>query len=304
MTRVFRFITFHHIVRSLAALSAALLLTLSAPAVFGQPLLKDLPADLAAATIIEHRGDPIPLDLLFTDSTGKQVLLGDYFDGKKPVVLVLGYFTCPMVCPVVFNNSQAVFNELAWKIGKDYQALTVSFDQRDTPERAAEKKATMIAGLHNATGPDAWPFLTSDDPQTIRRLGDSVGFIYKYIPRTEDFSHPTAIIILTPDGKVSNYLYGVKYKAQQVRLALLDASDGKIGDVFDRILLRCYHYDPNAGGYVLAARKVMTIAGLITMTLLGGVIGFLIFLDRRRTRRLARAQTIQGKTPTHEVSHS
>lgn len=282
---------------------AAILLSMCASPVFAQLLLKDVPPDLAAADIVEHRGESIPLDLVFTDSTGKRVLLSDYFDGEKPVVLVLGYFTCPVVCPVVFNNAQAVFNDLAWTVGKEYQALTVSFDHRDTPEQAAEKKSSMVSGLRNATGPDAWPFLTGD-VRTIRRFCDSVGFIYKYIPRTDDFSHPTAIIILTPEGEVSNYLYGVKYKSQQVRLALLDASDGKIGDVFDRILLRCYYYDPNAGGYVLAARNVMAFAGLITMTLLGSVIGLLVILDRRRTRRLAQNQTTQGMSMTHEVSHS
>ncbi len=293
-----------NLVSFLAGSIVALLLSVCTPsAVFAQPLLKETPPDLAAADIVEHRGESIPLDLVFTDSTGKKVLLSDYFDGTRPVVLIPGYFTCPVVCPVVFNNAQAVFNELAWATGDKYQALTISFDQRDTPEQAAEKKESMMAGLRSSTGPDAWAFLTGD-VRTIRRFYDSVGYIYKYIPRTDDFSHPTGIIILTPDGEVSNYLYGVKYQQQQFRLALLDASDGKIGDVFDRILLRCYHYDPNAGGYVLAARNVMTLAGLITMTILGSVIGLLVLMDRRRTRRLAKAQTIQGMTMTHKVSHS
>ena len=244
-----------------------------------------------AANIEEKRGEPIALDAVFTDQDGREVEIGDYFDGQRPVVLVLGYFDCPLVCPVVFNNAQGVFNDLAWTLGKEYRALTVSFDHRDTPAKAASHQSASLAGVDRATGPDAWPFLTGDAEQ-IGRLCDSLGWRYRFLPRTGEFSHPTAIIVLSPDGKISNYLYGVKYKERQLRLSLIDASEGKIGGVFDRIILRCYHYDPTAGSYVIAAQTVMSIAGLVTVVLLVAVVVFLLRLDRRRTR-LTRAHAQQ-----------
>lgn len=253
-----------------------------------QVLLKEPPATLAAADIVEHRGETAALDTRFTDQTGKPVRFGDFFDGKRPVVLVLGYFTCPVVCPVVFHNTQSVFNELAWKLGKEYRAVTISFDHTDTPSMAADQQAALLGGVRRKTSDEAWPFLTGS-AEEVRRLCDSLGWEYSYIPKTGDFAHPTGLIVLSPDGEISNYLYGVKYKERQLRLSLVAASDGKIGDVFDRILLRCCNYDPDAGGYVLAAQKVMKYAGLTTVALLTGVIGALVTLDRRRTRRRAHA---------------
>lgn len=248
-----------------------------------QILLPEPPAEIAAADILERRGETIDLDTEFTDQTGRRVHLRDYFDGDRPVVLVFGYFTCPVVCPVVFNNTQTVFNELAWTLGKEYRAVTVSFDHSDTPSAAANQREVYLRGVDRAAGDDPWPFLTGS-AEEIRKLTESAGWQFKYLPATGDFSHPTGIIIASPDGVVSNYLYGVRYEERQLRLALLDASDGRIGDVFDRILLRCYHYDPDAGSYVLAARKVMTYAGSATVIILGSVIFALVRVDRHRTR--------------------
>ncbi len=250
----------------------------------GQVLLSEPPAAMAAADILERRGEEIALHATFTDQTGRAVRIADLFDGERPVVFVLGYFNCPIVCPVVIGNAQRAFNELAWTLGREYRAVTVSFDHRDTYEAAAGQHKAYLAGVDRATGPEAWPFLTGSAEQ-IRTLCDSLGWKYEFIPKTGDFAHPTAIIIASPDGKVSNYLYGVKYQARQVRLSLVDASEGKVGSIFDRILLRCYHYDPNEGSYVLAAQRVMTAAGLLTVTLLTGVIAALVQFDRTRTRR-------------------
>ncbi len=260
----------------------------SAPA---QVILDEPPPDMAAADIAEMRGELAALDTIFTDQDGNAVRVGDYFDGERPVVLVFGYFSCPVVCPVVFNNTKKVFNDLAWTLGDEYRALTISFDHRDTAQAAYAERGAALAGVTRYTDESAWPFLTGN-ATTIREFCDSVGWKYKYLPEAGEFSHPTAIIVLSPDGKVSNYLYGVAYKERQLRLALVDASDGKVGDIFDRILLRCYHYDPNAGSYVLAAQRVMTFAGLTTVALLSSVIAALVSFDRRRTRRaLACAET-------------
>ena len=268
----------------LALAVAALAMFFAAPSAHAQALLSKPPADLEAADIVEHRGDSIALDAVFTDQNGNTVKIGDCFDGKHPVVLVLGYFTCPVVCPVVFNNTQKVFNDLAWKLGKEYRAVTVSFDYTDTSEMAKDEQSTILGGVTRHTDDDAWPFLTGSADQ-IQKLCDSVGWKIKRIAKTGDYSHPTGLVVLSPTGEISNYLYGVSYKQRQLRLALVAASDGTVGDVFDKILLRCYHYDPDAGGYVLAASRVMTYSGIATMALLGGTIGMLVLWDHRRARR-------------------
>lgn len=278
-------------VRVVAQRACAVAIAVSAA--FGaraQVLLSEPPPDMAAADIVDLRGEMVAKDLVFTDHNGKPVRIGDLFDGERPVVLTLGYLTCPLVCPLVFENARATMNELSWTMGNEYRAFSLSFSHHDTPEGAAAYRDAMLMGVRAKANDDVWPFLTGD-AETIRAFCDSVGWKYKYLPKTKDFSHPTAIIILSPDGEISNYLYGVSFKERQLRLALVDASNGKVGDVFDRILLRCYHYDPNAGSYVLAAQRVMTIAGGLTVALLGGVVGGLIILDHRRTRRTrARAQ--------------
>ncbi|RMH30034.1 MAG: SCO family protein [Planctomycetota bacterium] len=240
--------------------------------------------NMAAADLAERRGERAALDAVFTDQAGRAVRFGDLFDGVRPVVLVLGYFDCPLVCPVVFGNAVKAFDQLAWTLGDEYRAVTVSFDHRDTPARAAAQRAASLAGLDRVAGEDAWPHLTGDADQ-IRRLCRSVGWEYKFLPESGQFAHPTALVVLTPEGVVSNYLYGVSYPEKQLRLSLMDASDGRLGTVFDRIILRCYHYDPTAGSYVLAAQKLMTIAGLATVALLAGAVAALVRLDRRRTRR-------------------
>jgi len=268
----------------LALAVAALAMFFATPSAHAQALLSKPPADLEAADIVEHRGDSIALDAVFTDQNGNTVKISDYFDGKHPVVLVLGYFTCPVVCPVVFNNTQKVFNDLAWKLGKEYRAVTVSFDYTDTSEMAKDEQSTILGGVTRHTDDDAWPFLTGSADQ-IQKLCDSVGWKIKRIAKTGDYSHPTGLVVLSPTGEISNYLYGVSYKQRQLRLALVAASDGTVGDVFDKILLRCYHYDPDAGGYVLAASRVMTYSGIATMALLGGTIGMLVLWDHRRARR-------------------
>lgn len=259
-------------------------LSVGAVSARAQLILDEPPPDMAAADIVERRGELAALDVEFTNTKGERVRVGDYFDGERPVALVFGYFNCPVVCPVVFNNAKKVFNDLAWKLGDEYRALTISFDHTDTHDAARVEQAAALAGIDRFTDESAWPYLTGD-AESIREFCDSVGWKYKYLPKTGDFSHPTAIIILSPDGRVSNYLYGVAFQERQLRLALVDASDGKVGDFFDRVLLRCYHYDPDAGSYVLAAQRVMTFAGLLTVALLSGVIAALVSFDRRRTRR-------------------
>jgi len=264
-----------------AAAFVALLIPLSAAA---QVVPDGRVEDLQGVDIVEKRGEQVPPDIQLFNAKGEAVMVGDYFDGERPIVLVLGYYTCPVACQVVFNNAQRVFNDLAWTLGEEYRAITVSYDHKDTTDRAAAKKAAMLAGYDRRPDEGGWTFHTTD-AASARRLAESVGYIYKYLPESGEFSHPTALLILSPEGTVSNYLYGVAYKERQLRLALNDAADGKIGSIFDRILQFCYHYDPNANSYALAAERVMTIGALTTVVILGSVLGTLFAAERRRRRR-------------------
>lgn len=246
--------------------------------------------------VLEKRGDALPLDLTFTNARGETVLLRDYFDGRRPVVLVLGYYDCPLLCDLVFNKTLSAFKELNLTLGDDYRALTVSFDHTNTTAEASGKQAAMLAGYDGEQGEEPWAFLTAS-AGNARAIADAVGYEYKFLPETGEFSHPAAIVIVSPDGVVSNYLYGVQFPERQLRLALLDAADGRIGGVFDKILLFCYHYDPDASSYALAARKVMTVGAVTTAVLLGGALGALFWNDRRRSRRVDGAETPKGAAP-------
>lgn len=264
-----------------AALAAAG--AVAAPA-SAQVLQKELPEAMQGVDVFEKRGQSLPLDLTFTNARGEDVLLRDYFDGRRPVVLVLGYYDCPLLCDLVFNKTLSALKTLKLTLGDDYRAVTVSFDHTNTTAEAAGKQAAMLAGYDGEVGEAPWAFLTAS-AGNARAVADAVGYQYKYLPETGEFSHPAAIVIVSPDGVVSNYLYGVEFPERQMRLALLDAADGKIGGVFDKILLFCYHYDPDASSYALAARKVMTVGAIATAVILGSVLGALIWNDRRRSRR-------------------
>jgi len=270
-----------------------------APAL-GQVLQDELPEAMQGVDVQEKRGHTLPLDLTFTDARGETVLLRDLFDGELPVVLLLGYYDCPLLCDLVFNKTLTAFKELNLTLGKDYRAVTISFDHTNTTAEAAGKQAAMLAGYDGEERERPWAFLTAS-AGNARAIADVVGYTYKYLPETGEFSHPAAICIVSPEGVVSNYLYGVEFPERQLRLALLDAADGRIGGVFDKILLFCYHYDPDAGSYAVMGRRVMTIGAILTAVTLGGFLGAMFWLDRRRTRRKAGADATPnvGAAPAH-----
>jgi protein SCO1/2 len=265
-----------------------------------QVLQSELPEEMQGVDVEEKRGDALPLDLTFTDARGETVLLGDLFDGELPVVLVLGYYDCPLLCDLVFNKTLTAFKELNLTLGKDYRAVTISFDHTNTTADAAGKQAAMLAGYDGEEGERPWSFLTAS-AGNARAIADAVGYTYKYLPETGEFSHPAAIVIVSPEGVVSNYLYGVEFPERQMRLALLDAADGRIGGVFDKILLFCYHYDPDAGSYALMGRRVMTIGAIATAVALAGLIGGLFLWERCKRRGDAdgRSPAQAGAAPAH-----
>ncbi|MGO9127350.1 MAG: SCO family protein [Terriglobales bacterium] len=225
------------------------------------------PPGLKSVGIEQHLDEQIPANLPFRDETGKAVRLGDYF-GKRPLILNLVYYQCPMLCGEVLAGLQGAMRALKFDVGKEFDVLTVSFDPKETPEMAAAKKADSLKQYGRAGAAEGWHFLTG--PQaSIDALTTSAGFQYEYDPRIGQFAHATAIMVLTPQGKIAQYYYGVEYSPKDLRLGLVQASQGKIGTVVDQILLYCYHYDPQAGKYGAIVSRILQLAALATMLGLG-----------------------------------
>jgi protein SCO1/2 len=216
----------------------------------------------------------LPLDLVFNDENGQQVKLGQYF-GKKPVVLALVYYDCPMLCTQVLNGMVTSFRVLPFQVGNEFDVVTVSFDPRETSALAAAKKKMYVDYLPEkmrANASSGWHFLTGDQAN-IAQLTDAVGFRYHYDEATKQFAHASAIMLTTPQGKLSRYFYGIEYAPRDLRLGLIESSENKIGSPAEQLLLYCYHYDPATGKYGLAIMRVMRIAGVLTI--LGIISGIL-----------------------------
>ena len=238
------------------------------------------PPGLENVAIEQRLNEQIPANLEFRDETGKAVRLGDYY-GNKPMILNLVYYQCPMLCSEVLAGLTGAMRVLKFDVGKDFEVLTVSFDPRDTPEIAAAKKADYLKRYGRANAADGWHFLTG--PQaSIDALTKAAGFHYQYDPKTGQFAHATAIMVLTPDGRIAQYYYGVEFAPKDLRLGLVQASNNKIGNVVDEVLLYCYHYDPATGKYGAVIARILRLAGLATMLILGSM---LVILSRRGPRR-------------------
>lgn len=233
--------------------------------------------------IDQRLNQQVPLDLTFRDESGNAVRLGDYF-GEKPVVLSLVYYSCPQLCSQVLNGLTGSLSTLRdFSIGKEYTVLTVSFDPREKPELAAKKKKTYVDWYRREGAALGWHFLTGDQEQ-IDRLTEAVGFHYNWDPATQQFVHASGVMLLTPDGKLSRYFYGIEYSAKDLRLGLVEASNGKIGSAVDQVLLYCFHYDPEQGKYGFVVMNLIRLGGAITLV---GVAA-LIFIMRRKTAQRQR----------------
>jgi len=252
------------------ALACGLLIFSLAGRAAGQENAAITPPQLRGVGIDQRLNNPVPLDLKFRDETGQTVILGSYF-GKKPVILSLVYYSCPMLCTMAENGLLNALRDVKFNIGEQYQVVTVSIDPTETPEMAMGKKA-VYTGLYGRPGAKrGWHFLVGDEP-SIRTLAQAVGFHYNYIPETKQFAHATGIIVLTPQGRVSRYFYGILYLPRDIRLALVEASQEKIGNPVDAILLYCCEYDPAAGKYSLVVSRILRIAGVITLLSMGTLI--------------------------------
>ena len=232
--------------------------------------------------IDQKLGDKLPLDLEFRDERGDKVRLGEYFR-EKPVVLALVYYRCQNLCTEVLNGFLKTSQAVKFTIGEDYEVVTISFDPNDTSELAAEKKANYVRAYRREGAARGWHFLTGE-PESIRKLTEAVGFRYRYDEKSDQYAHASGIMVVTPDGRLSRYFYGIEYPPNDLRLGLVESSQQKIGSPVDQILLLCYHYDPLTGQYGLAISGALRIAGLATVLGLGGFLVAMFRKERRRER--------------------
>jgi len=238
------------------------------------------PSILKDVGIDQKLGQQVPLDIVFRDETGRAVRLGDYL-GSKPVILSLVYFNCPMLCTMVENGLLESLKDLKFDVGNEFQVVTVSFNPQDTPRLAAAKK-DMYVNLYGRPGARAgWHFLTGEEA-SIRRLTSAVGLHYSFDPASGQYAHATAIMVLTPEGRLARYFFGIRYPASDLRLGLVEASSRQIGTPVDSVLLYCCQYNPATGKYGVIISHIIQLAGFVTVLTVATVMLMLFRAERRR----------------------
>jgi protein SCO1/2 len=252
-------------------------------AVLGQVLRDDDPA-LRGIDVEERLGDTIPFDVTVVNDRGDTTTIGAYLGDGKPVVLIMAYYTCPMLCNLILNGVSDAVANLSLTPGEEYRILTVSIAPTETVELATAKKENYIENLGMDGVADAWTFFVAAEDQS-RKLADAIGFKYYWDEDQKQYAHTAVLTVLSPDGVISRYTYGIEYNPRDLRLALLEASEGEIGTTIDRILLYCYRYDPDAGGYALIALNVMKLGGAATLAVLFLFLGIFWMREFRRKSR-------------------
>jgi protein SCO1 len=236
------------------------------------------PSPFEQARFNQKLGEQAPLQTSFLNEAGEQVLLGRYF-GQKPVILVLAYYECPMLCTLVLNGLTSTLKELEYSAGKDFQVVVVSIDPRETPELARDKKTAYLAEYSRPGSEAGWVFLTGEEGE-INTLADAIGFEYVYDETLDQYAHPAGVTLLTPSGKISRYFFGIEFPPLDFRLGLIETSEEKIGSLVDQVYLLCYVYDPDSGKYALEILALLRIAGIGTVLVMGG--GILLLVQRER----------------------
>lgn len=268
-------------------LAALLAMLLVASPVWAQD---DAPRPLSPAELLDNLdfeqrlGAQVPHEAMFVDEAGRTVRLGDYFGRKRPVVLALVYFECPMLCTQVLNGLIDGIDNLAFNPGSEYDIVLISISPTETPDLAAEKKLNYLEMFGRPSTIDGWHFLTGEK-EAIDAVADAVGYRYRYNPGTGEYAHPSGIMVLTPRGEVSRYFYGITYSTRDMRLALVEAAEEKIGSPVDKLLLFCFTYDPATGKYSLAILNVVRAGGVTTLLALVGFIGVSLSRERRRRKQ-------------------
>ena len=253
---------------------------------WGQGMTKDImsppanvrPPYLQNVGIEQHFDAQVPADLAFVDDSGRPVKLGDYF-GKKPLILNLVYYNCTMLCGEALAGLSASMKMIKFDVGNEFDVVTVSFNPKETPDIAAAKKAEYLKRYGRPNAATGWHFLTGP-PESINALTKAVGFQYQYDATKNQYAHATAIMVLTPEGRISRYFYGVDFPPKDLRMGLVEASQGKIGNAVDQVLLYCYHYDPATGKYGAIVSNMLKLGAGLTILLVGGLLFILIRLDR------------------------
>ncbi|MBX3462617.1 MAG: SCO family protein [Planctomycetes bacterium] len=248
----------------------------------GMPPTSTLAAREEAASMVDRIGAVVDPSLTFTDERGYPFQLQQFFPGQQPVVLLLGYYSCPAMCGQVLEAALAALSDVALQPGTDYRLLNVSIDPRETPEVARERKLRFLPKLAKTGGDDAWRVLVGDEPN-IARLCDTVGFRYYWSEHTNQFAHPPAVVFLTPQGKVSRVIVNTWFDPADVRLALVEASDGQLGSFWDQVQLNCLTFDPRTNSYTLTAMTIMRLGGAATVVALAAMIWILLRRERRRS---------------------
>lgn len=246
------------------------------------------PDALQGVDYIQRLGEKVPLDIPFVDETGKAVRLGDYF-GQRPVVLALAYYECPMLCTQVLSGMTAGLKGLRFSAGQEFEVVVVSIDPGEGPGLAASRKATHVAHYDRAGTEGAWHFLTGRKAD-IDRLAAAVGFEYTYDEKTDQYAHRAGLSVLTPDGTLARYLFGIDFAPRDLRFAIVEASEGRIGSPIDAVQLACYHYDPAAGTYGLMVMRLVRVTGALFV--LAMAVGFVVL------RRIERRGGLRGGAPT------
>jgi protein SCO1/2 len=265
------------------------LLTVSVLALSALAQAQERPTVLRDVGFDQRLDQVVPNDIALRDETGRDVRLADYL-GKKPVVLALVYYECPSLCTMTLNGLVSAMNAVSFDAGKEYDVVTVSFEPRETPAQATAKKNAYLKRYQRPGSAAGWHFLTGE-PDQITRLTQAVGFRYTWDERTRQYAHPSGVVVLTPEGRIARYLFGIEYAPKDLRFALVEASEGRVGGVVDQAILFCYQYDPMTGKYGTAIMRLLRVASLLTLAALGTF----IFTMWRRERRNARA-TLAGST--------
>lgn len=239
-----------------------------------------MPGILKEVTFRQQLNEQLPLDAAFKDEEGRDVRLGDYFKTGKPVVFAFVYYDCTMLCTQVMNGISSALKVLPFEIGKDFEVVLVSFDPRDTPKAATEKKAAHLKYWSAESTAPAWHFLTGTETE-IRRVTQAAGFSYQWDERNNQFAHVSGVLVVTPDGRLSRYFYGIEYSPKELRLALVESGKGAVGSKIDELLLYCFHYDPESGRYGVVVMNLIRLGGVVTVVLMAG---FILLMRRRETR--------------------
>jgi protein SCO1 len=275
---------------SIVAVQVALIVALLAASAGAQmnngimsPPANTRPPKLENVAIEQHLDTQIPPDLVFRDDTGATVKLGDYF-GRKPMILNLVYYNCTMLCGEALAGLASAMRLIKFDVGNEFDVVTVSFDPREMPEIAAAKKKDFVGRYGRPSAAAGWHFLTGP-PDSVNALTKAVGFQYQYDPKINQFAHATAILVLTPQGRISRYFYGVEFPPKDLRMGLVEASQGKIGNAVDAVLLYCYHYDPETGKYGAIVNNILRLAAAATILILGAFLFIMWRLERSLPRR-------------------